>query len=271
MNDQTLLELVRHADPLDATVAEPPPALLERVLASSRARKHPRRVRGWHARVALGAAIFGLSGVVVALAIGGTGWLTGEPAPPEVVTNFQAYTPQLGFHPDPGKAVLVAQEGQVKLYATTDREGTYCLDLVAPWKPATVRDGGTCIPQATASGDFVAGIVGGGPLTEQGTTLVVAGRIAAPQARSVQFADPGGKTVTQLLGSSGFFAATVTMSAPCATGDWSSTFTALDADGNALAHTATISLTKLSEKDTSQRGPVRACWFAGLGSYPSSP
>lgn len=264
MNDQTLKELVRHADPLLTEIGEPPRALLERVLATPRAGEKPRRVRGWQGRLALGVAVLGVSGVIAALAIAGTGWLTGEPAPPEVVTNFQAYTPQLGFHPDPGKAVLVAQEGQVKLYATTDREDTYCLDLVAPWKPATVRDGGTCVPKAIASGDFVAGVVGAGPVSEHGLTFVVGGRIADSSARSVQFTGLDGNTVTQPLGSSGFFLATVTTSRPCANGDWSSTFTALDADGNFVARTGTISLMKLREKDSALRGPVRDCLVSFL-------
>ena len=102
-------------------------------------------------------------------------------------------------------------------------------------------------------------------------TLVVAGRIADPQARSVELADPEGNNVTQPLGSSGFFVATVTTSAPCSGGDWRSTITALAADGNSVAHTGTISLTKLGEKDSALRGPVRACWIAGFGSYRSSP
>lgn len=259
MNDQTLLELVRSADPLSSSVGEPPRALLELVRASPRPEKEPRRIRGWQAKVALGGVVFGVSGVIAALAIAGTGWLTGEPAPPEVVTNFRLYTPQLGFHPDPGKAVLVARDGQVQLYATTDREGTYCLDVVAPWKPATVHDGGTCVPQAIASADFAAGVVSASPVTEQGMTFVVVGRVADPKARSVRFADPGGNTVTQPVGSSGFFLADVTTPGPCATGNWSSTFTALDADGNAVAHTGTISLAELSEHDSARRGPIRSC------------
>jgi len=259
MNDQTLLELVRSADPLSADLGRPPRALVERVLASPRADREPRRIDGWQAKVALGAVVFGVSGVIAALAIAGTGWLTGEPAPPQVVTNFQLYTPQLGFHPDPGKAVLVARDGDVELYATTDREGTYCLDVVAPWKPATVHDGGTCVTQSVASGDFVAGVVSGSPVTEQGMTFVVGGRVADPKARSVRFDDPGGNTVTQPLGSSGFFLSTVTMSGPCATGNWSSTFTALDSAGNALAHTGTIPLAELSEHDSARSGPIRSC------------
>lgn len=257
MNDQALFERVRDADPLRAAVGEPPRALLERVLASPRAEKRPRLPR-WRAKVAVTVVVLALSGAIAALAIAGTGWLTGEPAPPEVVTNFHDYTPQLGFHPDPGKAVLVAQQGQVELYATTDREGTYCLDLVAPWKPATVGDGGTCVPKWIASGHFVAG-----NLSSARTTLVVAGRIADPRARSVQFTGPDGTPVTVPVGSSGFFLAAVKTSGPCA-GNWSSTFTALDAGGDSLAQTRKISLIRVRETDSPRGGTVRACWFGFL-------
>jgi hypothetical protein len=103
MNDQTLFEMVRQADPLAAAArtAEPPRELLERVLVSARGEHgSARRLRG-RSRLVLAVAILGLGAVVAGLAIAGTGWLTGEPAPPAVVTDFQAYTPQLGFHPDP--------------------------------------------------------------------------------------------------------------------------------------------------------------------------
>jgi hypothetical protein len=256
MNDQALFELVRDADPLGTAVGEPPRALLERVLESPRGRT-PRLPR-WQAKVALTAVVLALSGAIAALAIAGTGWLTGEPAPPQVVTNFRDYTPQLGFHPDPGKAVLVAQQGHVELYATTNREGTYCLDLVAPWKPATVDDGGTCVPSWIASGHFVAG-----NLSSTRTTVVVGGRIADARARSVQFTGPHGTPVTVPVGSSGFFLATLKTSEPCA-GNWSSTFTALDAGGEALAQTGKISLVRVSETDSRRGGPVRACWFGFL-------
>lgn len=259
MNDQTLLELVRRVDPLAAGPSEPPPALLQRVLSSPRTEQKRGPAQGWQVRFAVGAAVLALSGVIAALAIAGTGWLTGAPASPAVVTDFQNYTPQLGFHPDPGKAVLVAEDGQVKLYATTDREGTYCLDVVAPWKPATVLDGGTCVPKPIAAGPFIAGPVGAGPVTEQGMTVVVAGRIDDPRARSVEFRGPDGKPVTRPVESSGFFLAALTTSAPCANGDWSSTFTALDSDGSAVAQTPVLSLEKAREKNSPVRGPVHDC------------
>lgn len=263
MNDQMLLEMVRRADPVAAGVGDPPLALLERVLASPRAGKNPRRLRR-SAKFTLVAAVFGVGAAIASLAIAGTGWLTGEPAPPPVVTNFQSYTPQLGFHPDPGSAVLVASDGQVKLYATTDREGTYCLDVTSPWKPATTLDGGSCVPQATAAAQFIAGIASGGPRSDQGLPLVVAGRVVDPEARSVQFTLPDGNSVTQPLGSSGFFVASVTVPALCANGGWSSKFTALDADGNAVAGTRTLTLMTALEKDSPLHGPIHSCLLSWL-------
>lgn len=265
MNDQTLFEMVRQADPVEAVagVEEPPREVLERVLASARDERRPARRLRARRRLVLAAAVLGLGAVIAGLAIAGTGWLTGEPAPPAVVTDFQAYTPQLGFYPDPGSAVLVAEDGQIKLYATTNREGTYCLVLDEPWKPATTLDGGTCVSEAIASGHFVAGLVGGGPLLEQHTTLVVGGRIADTKARSVRFTGPNGRVIERPVGRSGFFVASVSIEGlPCVNGDWSSTFTALDAGGNTLAQTRTISLTKTTH--TNAQGQVRACLLSFL-------
>ena len=261
MNDRAFLELVRQADPLTETVGGPPSALLERVLASPRTGKPPRRLR-WQARVALVVAVVAVSGTIAALAIAGAGWLTGTPAPPQVVTDFQNYDPQLGFHPEQGGAVLVAQDGRVGLYATTDREGTYCLALADPEKPIGTPDSGVCLPKWIASGHFIAGNLGG-----TRTTLVVGGRIADPQARSVRFTGPDGSIVRASIGSSGFFVAATTTSAVCANakGDWSSTFTALDADGNVLARTPVLSLAKLRTWHSPlRRGPLSACLWSGL-------
>lgn len=261
MNDRMLLELVRDADPVPANLEEPPRALLERVLASPRPATRPRRAAGWQTRVALGAAVLAVSGAVAALAVAGTGWLSGTPAPPAVVTDFRGYDPQLGFHPDPGSTVLVAEDGGIGLYATTDREGTYCLALADPKSPAGTPDSGVCVPRSIASGHFIAGNLGG---TQ--TTVVVAGRIADARARSVRFTGPYGGTVTAPVGSSGFFVTALQAQALCAhaSGDWSSTFTALDADGNALAHTPLLSLMTLKKESPSLRGPVRACLFSFL-------
>ena len=263
MNDETLFEKVRQADPLPAAAGfgEPPQALLERVLVSARDERGLARAPHRRRRLVLVAAVLALGAAAAGLAIAGSGWLTGGPAPPAVVTNFQAYTPQLGFHPDPGSAVLVAQDGQIKLYATTNREGTYCLVVNEPWKPATTLDGGTCVPEAIASGRFIAGFVGAGPLTEGQLTLVVGGRIADTNARAVRFTDPDGKVIERPVGPSGFFIAAVSAQTPCADGDWSSTFTALDGNAKALAQ-MTIPLTQTVPTHT-RRG-IRGCLLSFL-------
>lgn len=264
LRDRELLEILAEEPELLA-IADALVETRQAQPAPRRRRLRPVLVRGWEPRLALVAAALALSGLIVSLAIAGTGWLTGEPAPAPVVTDFQAYTPQLGFHPDPGSAVLVADDGQAKLYATTNREGTYCLDLVTPWKPATTLDGGTCVPRAIASGHFVAGIVGAGPLEAQGMTVIVTGRIADPQARSVRFTGSEGQTVTRPVGTSGFFMGALTTAGPCARGDWRSTFTALDGDGNAVAQTSQILLEELTDKDSPMRGqPGWGCVFKFL-------
>jgi hypothetical protein len=158
------------------------------------------------ARVVLVAAV---SLVVLGTAAAATtSWLTGRPAPPAVVSDFGSYTPQLGFHPEPGRAVLVAEDGAVSLYATTNREGTYCLVVSAPWKrPETLPDGGTCIPAAEAAAPVVAGLVG-----SAGRTFVIAGRVDAGAANAIAFTDPDGRLLTRPIGSSGFFVAAVLVS-----------------------------------------------------------
>lgn len=266
MNDQTLLEMVRRADPLPrvAGIGEPPRELLDRVLSYPRV--EPRRVMSRRHRPAglvLVAAVFAFGAAAVAgLAIAGTGWLTGEPAPPTVVTDFHAYTPQLGFHPDPGQAVLVAQDGQISLYATANREGTYCLVVSEPWKPVTTLDGGTCVPETIASGHFIAGLVGAATQTQAQSTLVVAGRIADTDARSVRFTAPDGKAIERPVGPSGFFVAAVSTQAPCMNGDWSSTFTALDGSGKEIAQ-ITIPLTQTAPRPPADNAR-RACLPAVL-------
>jgi len=169
-----------------------------------------------------------------------TSWLIGRPAPPAVVSDFGSYTPQLGFHPEPSRAVLVAEDGAVSLYATTNREGTYCLVASAPWKrPETLPDGGTCIPAGQAAAPVVAGLVG-----SSSTTFVIAGRVDAGAAQAVRFPGPDGRLLTRPIGSSGFFVAAVPVSgSPCATGEWKPTFVVLDARGSELTR-ATIMLAR---------------------------
>jgi hypothetical protein len=262
MDNDKLFQLVRGSDPLTATIdsEEAPEALLERVLAESRTEpRHPisarRRRRKQFGFVA---AALALGAVFGGLAVAGTGWLTGEPAPSTVVANFEAYTPELGFHPNPGGAVLVAQDGDISLYATSNQERTYCLILDEPWKPRTTLDGGTCVPAAIASGHLVAGILGGGPNRPDGhTTLVVGGRVDDPAASTVRFTSPTGEAVERPVGSSGFFLAGIDLQLPpCPSAGWTSTFTAVGDNGREIART-TVPLVQ-----SHANGSV--CVFSGL-------
>ena len=100
-----------------------------------------RRIRARRRRTVISLAVVVVGIVTGSLAIAATsaGWLTGEPAPPPVVEGFRQYTPQLGFHPQAGKAQFVAQDGPIKLYATANREGGICYLVDEPWKPAKRR------------------------------------------------------------------------------------------------------------------------------------
>jgi hypothetical protein len=270
MNDEKLFQMVREADPLPvAVVGGSPQALLERVLGAARAERRDRTRGRWHDRrstFALGAAAVALCAVSAGLAVAATGWLSGEPAPPAVVTNFEAYTPQLGFHPNPGSAVLVAQDGAIGLYATTNKEGTYCVDVTSPWKSPQTLDGGTCVPAAIASGHLIAGVMGGSANGQAGgrTTLVVVGRIDDPAARTIRFTGPDGQVISRPVGSSGFFIAGVSVPAqPCASGNWTSTFTAFDTNGKELAQ-VTIPLIQLVQSPPSGARDANVCLFSSL-------
>ena len=172
-----------------------------------------------------------------------TSWLTGRPAPPAVVFDFGSYTPQLGFHPEPGRAVLVAEDGDVSLYATTNAEGSYCLVVSAPWKrPETLPDGGTCIPPAQAAARLVAGFVGA-----SSDAVVIAGRAVSRGAYAIRFTGPAGDPVTRTIGSSGFFVAELLVAGtPCANGDWTPTFAVLDRSGRDFSW-ATIEIARAAE------------------------
>jgi len=127
---------------------------------------------GSRRRVVLLAALV-VAALVTGISVAATQWLIGAPAPAPVVSDFKAYTPQLGFHPEPGKAVFVAEDGAIKLYATTNREGTYCVVVDEPWKHANAGDGGTCVSKQQAAFPITAGLVGGAS-----GISVVAGRVA---------------------------------------------------------------------------------------------
>lgn len=187
-----------------------------------------------------------VAGVGTSLAIAANR-LFGGPAPPSVVSNFKAYTPQLGFHPEPGKAVFVAQDGKIKLYATTNREGTYCLVVDEPWKPASANDGGVCGPKAEARKPITVGTLGGTAMSpDWSATYVLGGRVDASGAESLRFTDPQGVTVETPVGYGGFYVVAVhgrfrlEASRPdqkpqdCPQRDWEPVFEALDANGRVI-------------------------------------
>ncbi len=192
-------------------------------------------------------ALVGALVVMGTAAAATTSWLTGRPAPTAVVSDFESYTPQLGFHPAPGRAVLVAEDSDISLYATTNDEGGYCLVVSAPWKrPETLPDGGTCIPPAQSAAPLIAGLVGlSSPPSEGGRwTFLIAGRTDNAQAHTISFTDPNGETIARTIGSSGFFVASMhTAESACASGDWKPTFVALGAGGEELTR-ATITLAR---------------------------
>jgi hypothetical protein len=190
------------------------------------------RFIGSRRRVAVLAIVLGL--LVIGTAVAETtDWLTGTPAPDSVVSDFGTYAPQLGFNPEPGRAVEVAVDGDTILYAPTNKQGSYCLITSAPWKrPSALPDGGTCIPPAQASAPLIAGLVGAKSTSDGQQTYVIAGRTTDPEARTIRFADPSGATVTRPVGSSGFFIATILADeGACADGEWRPTFSVLGADG----------------------------------------
>jgi hypothetical protein len=195
-------------------------------------------------------------GAVPTFAVGRgiVGWLGGEPAPREIVTNLESYTPQLGFDPEPEKTVLVASDGPVHLYVTSNRQGTYCFVV------STRLDGGTCMPASIANAPIVAGFVGGdGEHRTKG--LVVIGRVRDPRAQSVRFDAPDGTRVVRNIGLGGFFVAVAPAESPIAACDdrgWSPTFSFYGPLGDEIA-SATIEIAKPFGS-----GARRGCAFAGL-------
>jgi hypothetical protein len=200
------------------------------------------RFVGPRRRVAALALALGL--LVIGTAVAATtDWLTGSPAPKSVVSDFGSYAPQLGFNPEPGRAVQVAADADTILYATTNKQGSYCLIASATWKrPDKLPDGGTCIPPAQAAAPLIAGLVGASSSPDGEQTYVIAGRTSDPEARTIRFSDPSGTTITRPVGSSGFFLAAIRTGMPaCANGNWKPTFTVVGADGKERT-SATITL-----------------------------
>ncbi len=198
-------------------------------------------------------AVIAVGVLVTGISIAATGWFTAEPAPKPVVEDFKAYTPQLGVHPEPGKAVFVAQDGEFKLYATTNREGTYCLVVDLPWRRPQAGDGGVCVPKRDATE----------PLTAAAASLgVVVGRVPDHQARTIRFATLEGESIEAPLGAEGFFIVSLDtgrdVGSACWTwkGDWAPIFTALDGSGTPV-RTARILLVRVDRA-------LHACGFPNI-------
>lgn len=197
--------------------------------------------------------------VATMIAIGGTavaatGWLVGTPAPSSVRADFGSYARQLGFDPRPGHAVLVASDGPYQLYATTNKQGTYCVLVSAPWKrPGPKGEGGDCLSERIVSAPYWAGTAGiaSGPAGD--TQVVFDGRTTDPAAVAVRFATPDGRTVTAPIGSSGFFIAGTDVHAdPCR--PWAPSFVFLDSHGNEVGETSHEALGACVEPTTAEGG-----------------
>jgi hypothetical protein len=201
-------------------------------------------------------AVVVVAGVATSISIAANGWLTGEPAPPAVVSGFKQYTPQLGFHPEAGKAQFVAQDGPIKLYATTNREGGICYLVDEPWKPANAGDGGTCASRKKAAVPISAGLLGGSQ-----DVWVLGGRVADARARTVSFTTPRGNAIVRPLAAGGFYVAQVPLSSAlpvgghCPRNDWTPIFIARDAEGDELGRWRIPVL----KSDLDQDGRVVAC------------
>lgn len=208
------------------STADPIAAFRSELRAAAARQRRSYRRRLVAGAVAAVVAIVALTGV----ATGGVGWLTGTPAPHSVVADFGTYTPQLGFHPDPGSAVLVASDGDSHLYATTNAEDSYCIAVSTPWRNlGREPDGGTCVSKATAEQPIVAGLPSG-----TADTVVLAGRVAVAGAVSVAVTLPDGDSRTVPLGTSGFFISNIQVK-PCQYGDWSPQLVAINAVGKPVA------------------------------------
>jgi hypothetical protein len=211
-----------------------------------------RRVRARRRRVAisLGAAVVAVVTGSLAIAATSAGWLTGEPAPPQVVEGFRQYTPQLGFHPRAGKAQFVAQDGPIKLYATTNRKGGICYLVDEPWKPANAGDGGTCASREKAAVPISAGLLGSSQ-----SSYVIGGRVADKRARTVSFAGPDGARIVRPLGAGGFYVAQVPWHGLCLSSGWNPLFVAFGADGEKLGKARIL----LLQASVDSGGKVRSC------------
>jgi hypothetical protein len=206
------------------------------------------RARRRH-RIALVTSVLAVAAIIVGTAIAATGWLVGSPAPKNIKSDFGSYAPQLGFNPEPGKAVLVASDGPYKMYVTPDKQGGYCTLIATPhYHPGPNGSGGDCGTRQQAAVPFLAGPYGPGvPMRNGSVRVVVAGRTRNKAAARVRFTTPDGKTATAPIGTSGFFITDITSKRRLFTGlqppgsrfpkalcHWTTTFVLLDGSGRQL-------------------------------------
>lgn len=190
----------------------------------------------------IAAALALLAAPSYAIARGLLGWLGAEPAPPAVVADFDSYARQLGFDPVPGKAVLVAEDGDFALYATTNRQGGYCLVTSAPWKrPDKLPDGGSCVSAEEAAEPLRAMLGGASAARREGdrrlSTFVIVGRAADPRAGMVRLTRADGLQLDRQVGVGGFFVVGVEREVLCPGQGESIEVRALAPDGEELART----------------------------------
>jgi hypothetical protein len=206
-----------------------------------------------------------VAAVAAGITVAATHWPLGEPAPPAVVEDFQAYTPQLGFNPDARGARLVAHADDIFLYATATRQGTYCTVVATPWREGkTMGDGGSCVTRETVAEPIAAGVrdvgqrgdreAGGG---SEEVTLAIVGKVADPKVRTVRFEGFFGEQVERAVGKQGFFVAGVDAHI-CPEESWTPTFVALDDDGKEIARAAI----NLIHVDHHPKIPAPTCGFA---------
>jgi hypothetical protein len=234
--------------------------LLATIATASKApgKRPPSLPLGRPGRFVLIAAAFAVVGAGIAAAAANH-WLVGDPAPQAVVSGFDSYTTQLGFHPEPGRAVLVARDDDLWLYATTNKEGTYCVLLSAPWmRPEKLTDGGSCLPAEEADVPLAAWNPGISSQGEDGKSrFVYAGRTTHAEARTIRITTPAGEAVERPIGSSGFFVLGVRLGFTCALADstWNPVVRVLDSDGDEVA-SKTLGFPSIV---VAQRGSVHVC------------
>ena len=221
-----------------------------------------RRIAARKRRLRLGllAAAVVVAALAAGITVAATRWV-GEPAPPAVVEDFQAYTPQLGYDPDARGARLVARADGISLYVATNPQGTYCTAVGTPWRDGkTMGDGGSCVTRETVAEPIAAGIRDVGPRGKEDgdVTLAIVGRVADQDVRTVRFEGFFGEPIERIVGERGFFVAGAE-ARMCPDETWTSTFVALDADGREVARAA-ILLIDVRIPKGGGGGPV--CGFA---------